>query len=169
MQLCINCPKVFRRNPSQSLLLGNENRTLPTRTEAQVRLFRRQNPQEYRHQFDASRRGLRRRHSSNNCFLGNTRTILKSDFLRQAHDIEFAPSLDIVVNEALPVLEEAVKKGKARFIGVTGYPVSTLKECIERSKVKIDIVLSYARLSMLDNTLKQYLPYFQVRAQTSGG
>ncbi|KAJ8972500.1 hypothetical protein NQ317_012717 [Molorchus minor] len=33
------------------------------------------------------------------------------------HDIEFAPNLDIVLNETLPALEEAVKFGKARFIG----------------------------------------------------
>lgn len=78
------------------------------------------------------------------------------------HDIEFAPSLDIVINETLPVLEEAVKQGKAKFIGVTGYPVSTLKECIEKSKTKIDMTLSYTRLSLFDNTLKEYLPYFQV-------
>lgn len=78
------------------------------------------------------------------------------------HDIEFAPSLDIVINETLPVLEEAVKNGKAKFIGVTGYPISTLKECIANSKTKIDMVLSYTRLSLIDNTLKEYLPYFQV-------
>lgn len=78
------------------------------------------------------------------------------------HDIEFAPSLDIVINETLPVLEEAVKQGKAKFIGVTGYPVSTLKECIEKSITKIDMTLSYTRLSLFDNTLKEYLPYFQV-------
>lgn len=95
-----------------------------------------------------------------NGFLYTRNSLL--DLPPQVHDIEFAPSLDIIINETLPVLEEAVKQGKARFIGVTGYPVSTLKECIERSKVKIDVVLSYTRLSLFDDTLKEYLPFFQV-------
>ncbi|XP_025829493.1 L-galactose dehydrogenase-like [Agrilus planipennis] len=77
------------------------------------------------------------------------------------HDIEFAPSLDIVLNETLPTLVEAVKQGKARYIGVTGYPVSTLAECIERSKIKIDAVLSYSRLCLLDTALNDFLPVFQ--------
>lgn len=84
----------------------------------------------------------------------------------QVHDIEFAPSLDVVVDETLPVLEEAVRQGKARFIGVTGYPVATLKECMEKSKTKIDAVLSYARLTLFDGTLKEYLPFFQVDYNT---
>jgi len=79
----------------------------------------------------------------------------------QVHDIEFAPSLDMVLNETLPTVEQAVKDGKAKFIGVTGYPVSTLAECIKRSTVKIDSILAYTRLSLVDQTLKQYLPFFQ--------
>lgn len=78
------------------------------------------------------------------------------------HDIEFAPSLDMVINETLPVLEEYLKAGKVKYIGVTGYPVSTLWECIQKSKTKIDMTLSYTRLSLLDNTLKEFLPNFQV-------
>lgn len=67
-----------------------------------------------------------------------------------------------MINETLPVLEDAVKQGKAKFIGVTGYPVAILKECIAKSNTKIDIVLSYSRLCLIDNSLKEYLPYFQV-------
>ena len=33
------------------------------------------------------------------------------------HDPEFAPSLDIIVNETLPALEECRKAGKIRYIG----------------------------------------------------
>lgn len=79
----------------------------------------------------------------------------------QVHDIEFAPSLDMVLNETLPTVQEIVKSGKARFIGVTGYPVRTLAECVEKSTIKIDMVLSYARLTMLDDGLKEYLPVFK--------
>ena len=77
--------------------------------------------------------------------------------------MEFAPSIDIVINETLPALEQVVKSGKAKFIGVTGYPVSRLKEVIDRSKTKIDAVLSYARLTLMDDTLKDYLPEFKAK------
>ncbi|KAK4880367.1 hypothetical protein RN001_008513 [Aquatica leii] len=75
--------------------------------------------------------------------------------------VDYVDSLDTVINETLPVLEEAVKNGKAKFIGVTGYPVSTLSKCINESKVKIDTVLSYTRLSLLDSALRDYLCDFQ--------
>lgn len=89
---------------------------------------------------------------------------MKLDYIDviQVHDIEFAPSLDIVINETLPVLEKAVKDGKAKFIGITGYPVHTLKECVERSSVKINTILSYTRLTLIDDTLNEFLPFFLV-------
>lgn len=37
--------------------------------------------------------------------------------LIQVHDIEFAPSLDIVVNETLLALQKIKEQGKARYIG----------------------------------------------------
>lgn len=57
----------------------------------------------------------------------------------QLHDIEFSESLDPVINEALPALEEIVKIGKARFIGVTGYPLNVLKEAITRAPNRFDV------------------------------
>ncbi|CAL4069099.1 unnamed protein product, partial [Meganyctiphanes norvegica] len=81
----------------------------------------------------------------------------------QVHDLEFAPSLDIIVNETLPALQKVVDQGKARYIGITCYPVSALKEVIERSKVKINCVLSYARNTLLNEDLKQYMDFFQSR------
>uniref|UniRef100_A0A0C9PJ04 ARA2_3 protein n=1 Tax=Fopius arisanus TaxID=64838 RepID=A0A0C9PJ04_9HYME len=79
----------------------------------------------------------------------------------QIHDIEFAKDLDIVINECLPELEKIVKEGKAKFIGVTGYPLSRLKECIERAPSKFDSVLAYARYTLLDDSLKSYMDFFQ--------
>jgi len=88
---------------------------------------------------------------------------LKLDYvdILQVHDIEFAPTLNMVLNETLPAVEQIVKSGKARFIGITGYPVRTLAECAEKSTVKLDMVLSYARLTMIDDGLKNYLPVFK--------
>lgn len=59
----------------------------------------------------------------------------------QIHDVEFADSLDIVVNETLPAVEEARKQGKTRFIGVTGYPLHTLKETILKAPGRFDVRL----------------------------
>ncbi|XP_044728708.1 L-galactose dehydrogenase-like [Chrysoperla carnea] len=80
----------------------------------------------------------------------------------QIHDIEFPETIDTVLNECLPTLEEhVVNKGKARFIGVTGYPVSVLKDCVARSKVKISSIISYARFTLIDDTLSEYLEFFK--------
>ncbi|XP_050307122.1 uncharacterized protein LOC126743899 [Anthonomus grandis grandis] len=88
---------------------------------------------------------------------------LKLDYvdLLQVHDIEFAPTLTQVLTETLPTVQEIVKAGKAKHIGITGYPVSTLKECIEKSTVPIETVLSYCRSSMIDNSLKEFVPFFK--------
>lgn len=81
----------------------------------------------------------------------------------QVHDIEFAPSLDIIVTQTLPELSKQVAEGKARHIGVTGYPMSVLKECVEKSNINIACVLSYSRLTLIDDTLLEYVPFFKVR------
>ncbi|EDW14059.1 L-galactose dehydrogenase [Drosophila mojavensis] len=79
----------------------------------------------------------------------------------QVHDVDAAPSLDLVLKETIPVLEEFVKAGKARFIGITGYDVDVLKECAERAKGRVNIVLSYARYTLLDNTLLRHMKAFR--------
>lgn len=56
------------------------------------------------------------------------------------HDIEFV-DLDLVVNETLPALLKEVKKGKVRFVGVSGYPMKIFTEMINRSE--IDVALTY--------------------------
>nr|CAH7750075.1 unnamed protein product [Callosobruchus chinensis] len=81
----------------------------------------------------------------------------------QVHDIEFAPSLDMVLNETLPALQDIVKEGRAKYIGITGYPVTTLWDCIERSSVPINMILSYCRLTMIDDTLKRFIPKLQAK------
>ncbi|XP_001359477.4 L-galactose dehydrogenase [Drosophila pseudoobscura] len=79
----------------------------------------------------------------------------------QVHDVDAAPSLDMVLNETIPVLEEYVKAGKARFIGITAYDVDVLKECAERGKGRIQVVLNYARYTLLDNTLLRHMKTFK--------
>ena len=41
--------------------------------------------------------------------------------------MEFASSLDIIIDETLPALQKVVNSGKAKFIGITGYPLDNFK------------------------------------------
>lgn len=45
----------------------------------------------------------------------------------QIHDVEFAENEDIILNETLPVLQQAKEAGKARYLGITGYDLDVLK------------------------------------------
>ncbi|CAN7997132.1 unnamed protein product [Ixodes hexagonus] len=77
------------------------------------------------------------------------------------HDVEFAPTIDVILQETLPALETLRQAGITRYIGITGYPLQTLREVIERSPVKINVVLSYCRGTLFDQALLEYIPFFQ--------
>lgn len=81
----------------------------------------------------------------------------------QVHDMEFAPSLDIIINETLPALQKVKDSGKAKFIGITGYPLENFRTVLNKSRVKIDTILTYCRGCMNDNSLQEYIPYFKER------
>ena len=44
-------------------------------------------------------------------------------FSIQVHDLEFSPSIDIIVQETLPMLQELREKGLIKNIGIAGYIV----------------------------------------------
>lgn len=77
------------------------------------------------------------------------------------HDIEFEEDLRPVLEECLPTLEALRNEGKIRFIGVSAYPLSRLKEAIEKVPGRFNSVLTYARNTLIDNTLDEYLPFFE--------
>lgn len=79
----------------------------------------------------------------------------------QIHDPEFAPDLDIIIQETLPALQKLKEAGKIKMIGMTGYPLEMQKYVIDHSPVKIDTSLVYCHYSMNDYTLEKWLPYFQ--------
>ena len=64
------------------------------------------------------------------------------------HDIEFVDMAQIV-EETLPALRKIQKAGKARFIGISGYPMKAFKYVLERAD--LDCVLSYNQYT-LQNT-----------------
>ncbi|XP_046669827.1 L-galactose dehydrogenase-like [Homalodisca vitripennis] len=78
------------------------------------------------------------------------------------HDVEFSP-LQQILTEALPAVQSIVDKKKARYVGISGYPVSLLWEVVEKSPVKIDVVLTYSRDCLFDTTTKKYMSFFQSR------
>jgi L-galactose dehydrogenase len=81
---------------------------------------------------------------------------LKTDYIDvfQIHDIEFGKRKQII-EETLPAMLQLQKKGKIRFIGITGYPLTPLKEIVETQE--IDTVLSYCRYNLLDTTMDDIL------------
>lgn len=78
----------------------------------------------------------------------------------QIHDFEFSMDPARMALETLPVLESIVRSGKARYIGITGYPLQDFHEVLDRTETKVDTVLTYARNLMVCNTLQDHLPYF---------
>ena len=81
---------------------------------------------------------------------------LKTDYIDvfQIHDIEFGKRKQII-EETLPAMFKLKKKGKIRFVGITGYPLIPLKEIVETQE--IDTVLSYCRYNLLDTTMDDIL------------
>jgi L-galactose dehydrogenase len=80
--------------------------------------------------------------------------------LIQAHDVEYG-NLQQIETETIPALRRLVDEGKARFLGVTGYPLKPLLHLAEQ--VHLDTVLSYNHLSLNDTTLLNALPAFAAK------
>ncbi|XP_055608924.1 uncharacterized protein LOC129756164 [Uranotaenia lowii] len=78
----------------------------------------------------------------------------------QIHDVEFVDDLTVIWNETLPTLEKLRDEGKLKFIGVSAYPMDVLKRVISGAPGRFDTVLCYCRNTMIDDSLKEYLPFF---------
>lgn len=74
-----------------------------------------------------------------------------------AHDIEFAEDFDLIFSETTEALHQFKKEGKCRYIGMSCYPLSLLREAIKRCQ--LDVVISYCHFN-LQNTklLTELLP-----------
>ncbi|MCD6290306.1 MAG: aldo/keto reductase [Anaerolineae bacterium] len=76
----------------------------------------------------------------------------------QCHDIEFG-SLDQIVNETIPALCRVQEQGKARFIGITGYPLKIFRYVLDRTEV--DTILSYCHYTLNDTSLEGLISYLE--------
>ena len=76
----------------------------------------------------------------------------------QSHDNEYG-DLNQVVNETIPALRQIQKQGKARFVGITGYPLKIFDTIL--SSTEVDTILSYNHYSLNDTTLAGLLPWLR--------
>ncbi len=88
---------------------------------------------------------------------------LRTDYvdILLAHDIEFGRR-EQILEETLPALIRLREEGKARAIGVSGYPLEVLAEVVESAE--IDVVLSYCHFNLMISQLdERLLPLAQAR------
>lgn len=68
----------------------------------------------------------------------------------QLHDIEFV-SLGAVFEDSYAELVALKNEGKCRYIGMTGYPMHTLRRAV--TETDLDVILSYAHYTLLNTEL----------------
>jgi aryl-alcohol dehydrogenase-like predicted oxidoreductase len=76
----------------------------------------------------------------------------------QLHDPEFAPSLDVLVEQTVPAMLEAQSLGWCRRLGLTGYPMSVQRQILVRTMEAYgrnvwDQCLVYSHFNLHDTSL----------------
>jgi L-galactose dehydrogenase len=84
---------------------------------------------------------------------------LQTDYidLFLAHDVEFG-DVQQIINETIPALRKLQQQGKARYIGITGYPPKLLRRIAEA--VPVDSILSYCHYNLLNTSMDEVLTDF---------
>ncbi len=82
--------------------------------------------------------------------------LLRTDYvdILQLHDIEFV-NLNGVFAESYAELVRLREEGKCRYIGMTGYPIHTLRRAV--TETDLDVVLSYAHHTLLNTRMSREL------------
>ncbi len=88
--------------------------------------------------------------------------LMKTDYvdILQLHDIEHVP-LERVLNEGYAALVALKQEGKCRYIGMTGYPLATMRRVM--SEVQLDVLLTYAHGTLLDDAIATLQPLARER------
>jgi L-galactose dehydrogenase len=84
---------------------------------------------------------------------------LRTDYvdLFQAHDVEFGDFRQIV-DDTVPALQKIRQRGKARYVGITGYPPRFLARIAEQAPV--DSILNYCHYDLLATNMDDHLTPF---------
>jgi L-galactose dehydrogenase len=84
---------------------------------------------------------------------------LQTDYidLFQVHDVEFG-DVEQIIHETLPALRQLQKQGKARYIGITGYPPKLLRRMAEATPV--DSILTYCHYNLINTDMDGVLTNF---------
>jgi L-galactose dehydrogenase len=84
---------------------------------------------------------------------------LQTDYidLFQVHDLEFGDAQQII-NETIPALRRLQQQGKARYIGITGYPPKLLRRIAEAAPV--DSILTYCHYNLMNTDMDEVLTAF---------
>jgi L-galactose dehydrogenase len=79
----------------------------------------------------------------------------------QIHDMEFGDSRKII-GETVPALIKVKERGKARFVGLSGLPLSLFVKVIGQLPPRtIDTILSYCHYELNDTALLDVLPFME--------
>jgi L-galactose dehydrogenase len=74
-----------------------------------------------------------------------------------AHDVEFG-SPEQIMEETIPAMRRLQQEGKARYIGISGYPPGFLVSIAQA--VPVDAILNYCHYNLLVNDLDRQLAPF---------
>src|SRR5690606_14488823 len=87
-------------------------------------------------------------------------TRLNTDYVDMLflHDVEFVEG-DIIINEAIPTLQQLKQQGKIRYYGISGLPLQVFERLIPQ--IDIDCILSYCHYSLNDSSLLDLLPLLE--------
>jgi L-galactose dehydrogenase len=84
---------------------------------------------------------------------------LQTDYidLFQVHDVEFG-DVEQILHETLPALRQLQQQGKARYIGITGFPPKLLRRMAEA--VPVDSILTYCHYNLINTAMDGVLAGF---------
>ena len=83
----------------------------------------------------------------------------------QIHDFDYADArcVEKVVSETLPCLAKMKERGLIKYIGLASYQCEEMLEIIDKSPVKVDAVLSHSRMTLVNQSLVEFIPEFKKR------
>ncbi len=90
------------------------------------------------------------------CSVEESLARLRTDYIDvfQVHDIEYGRK-EQILGETLPAMFKLRQAGKVRFVGITGYPLTMLRDVADVANV--DTILSYCRYNLMDRSMDEIL------------